>query len=134
MIMSVEENKALVRRYYSEVLNGSNLAMLDQLCAPDFTARSSSYPPVGLGQFKQALSMARRAFPGLRVTIEDQLAVDDKVVTRWRAGGANKGRLADATPDGKAVSLTAIHIHRVAGNRIVELWEEVNLLNMAQPD
>jgi predicted ester cyclase len=134
MIMSVEENKALVRRYYNEVLNGSNLAMLDQLCAPDFTARSSSYPPVGLGQFKQALSMARRAFPDLRVTIEDQLAVDDKVVTRWRAGGANGGELAAvAAPDGKAVSLTAIHIHRVAGNRIVELWEEVNLLNMAQP-
>jgi len=130
--MSAEGNKSLVRRYYSEVLNGHDLAVLDELFAPEFTARSSSYPAVDLDQYKKALIGSCSAFPDLRVSIEDQFAVDDKVVTRWKARATRQGRPAAATADGKAVTVTAIHIHRVAGSRIVELWEEINLLNLVE--
>jgi hypothetical protein len=33
--MPVEDNKAAVRRFYEEVINGTNLQLLDELLTPD---------------------------------------------------------------------------------------------------
>jgi len=132
--MSTEANKALVRRYYNEVVNERKLAVIDELFAPGFTARASNYPPVGLDQFRQALGMSHNSFPDLKITVEDQIAEGDKVVTRWTARATHKGSFIGIEPTGKTLTLTAIHIHRVADNRIAELWEEINLLNVIQPD
>jgi steroid delta-isomerase-like uncharacterized protein len=133
-MMSLEANKALVRRYYHEVLNRHQWAVLDELFASNFTARASNYPDVNFDQFKQALKMSRAAFPDLRVTIEDQIAADDKVVTRWTARATHTKDFAGIPATGKPVFLTAIHIHRIENRRMVELWEEINLLNLIKPD
>lgn len=110
------------------------MAIIDDLFAPSFTARASNYPSVGLDQFKQALGMSHSALPDLKITIEDQIAEEDKVVTRWTAHASHKGKFIGLEPTGKTIKLTAIHIHRIAGNKIAELWEEINLLNVMQPD
>jgi predicted ester cyclase len=85
--MSTDTNKALVRRYYDEVLNQRNLAVLNDLLAPTFV----SYLPNGVGihrdQYEQAIRMSYAAFSDLHVTIQDQIAEDDKVATRYRAQG-----------------------------------------------
>lgn len=119
--MSVEANKALLRRYYQEVLNQGNLSAIDELFAPDLVE-----------SFKQAVTMSRSAFPDLRVTIEDQIAEGDRVATRWTAQGTHKGPFLGVPPTNKPVTVTAIHIHQVVDGRIVKLWEEINLLGVMQ--
>ena len=119
--MSVETNKALLRRYYQEVINQGNLSTIDQLFAPDLVE-----------SFKQAVTMSRTAFPDLHVTIEDQIAEGDRVVTRWTAKGTHKGLFLGVPPTDKLVTVTAIHIHQVTNGRIVKLWEEINLLGVMQ--
>ena len=119
--MSIEANKALLRRYYQEVLNQGNLSVIDQLFASDLVE-----------SFKQAVTMSRAAFPDLQVTIEDQIGESDRVVTRWTAQGTHKGPFLGVPPTNKPVTVTAIHIHQVTDGRIVRLWEEINLLGVMQ--
>ena len=126
--MSTRATKALVRRYYDEVLNQRNLAVLDELLAPTFV----SYLPTGAALPEQAIRMSHAAFPDLHVTIEDQIAEEDKVVTRYRAQGTHAADFAGIPATNKPLTVTAIHIHRVANGKLVEHWEAINLFGMLQ--
>jgi predicted ester cyclase len=83
--MSIEANKALVRRHYREVLNQRNAAVIDELYDPAFVTHLSDGSTLGLDRFKQAAAMTHNAFPDLLVVVEDQIAAGDKVVTRSTA-------------------------------------------------
>jgi steroid delta-isomerase-like uncharacterized protein len=130
--MSTDTNKALVRRYYDEVLNQRNLAVLNDLLAPTFV----SYLPNGVGihrdQYEQAIRMSHAAFSDLHVTIQDQIAEDDKVATRYRAQGTHMGSFAGIPATNKPVTVTAIHVHRVTNGKLVEHWEVIDLFGMLQ--
>jgi steroid delta-isomerase-like uncharacterized protein len=71
---------------------------------------------------------SRRAFPDLAVTVLDQVAEGDMVATRWRARGTHRGPFAGVPATGRPVTITAIHLHRVAGGRLAEHWEAIDLL------
>jgi predicted ester cyclase len=125
--MSELSNKALVRRYYEEVLNQRQLQVFDELANSSFV----SYLPDGKGIdsdiYKQAIAGTLAAIADLNVTIEDQIAEDDKVVTRWIAKGTPQVEFAGVKPNGKPVTITAIHIHRVQNGKLIEHWEAINL-------
>src|SRR5258708_21372542 len=75
--MSAEANRALVRRYWEEVWNQGNLAMIEDLFSPQLIE----------GQ-KYFVSRTLQAFSHSHVTIEDMIAEGVKVATRysWQAG------------------------------------------------
>jgi predicted ester cyclase len=90
--MTAEENKALARRFVEEVINGNNLAVVDELFAPNFEVRDAVFPvPPGPDGVKQVFVAARAAFPDLHETIEDLLAEEDRVMVRWSSRGT-RGR------------------------------------------
>jgi len=66
--------------------------------------------------------------PDLRLTVEEQLAEGDAVVTRWSAVGTQLGPLFGIPPTGRRVTATAIHIHHVRDGRIVDQWEQFDRL------
>ena len=73
--MSVERNKALVRRYVEEVLNQKNLAVVDELFAPTFVDHDSSMPEAkGPEGIKRVAAMVHASFSDLHFTIEDMIA------------------------------------------------------------
>src|SRR5215216_1787210 len=76
-----EENKALVRREEEELFSGSNLDVADEIYAADYVGHDPSNPEDvrGLEAAKQAAADYRKAFPDLRVTVEDVIAEGDKV-------------------------------------------------------
>src|SRR5437764_2260526 len=79
--MSTEANKALVRRFYDEVTNGRNVAVLDELLAPNFegfTVEGSDHGQ-NLEEFKHMITMMLNAFPDHQQTIHDWIAEHDKV-------------------------------------------------------
>jgi predicted ester cyclase len=90
--MSTEENKkALVRRGWEEHWNKGNSAVVDEFFAPNFVGRNPSGPPtLGPEAHKQLVLMYRSAFPDLHVTIEDQVAVGEKVVSRFTSRGPSR--------------------------------------------
>jgi predicted ester cyclase len=127
-----ELNKALVRRYYDEVLNQRRLQVFDELAAPNFVSYLTSGDYINLQVYKQAIAGSLAAMPDLQVSIQDQIAEGDKVVTRWMAKGTPQVEFAEIKPMGKAVTITAIHIHRVQDAKLVEHWEAINLHSVKQ--
>jgi steroid delta-isomerase-like uncharacterized protein len=126
-----EENKALIRRLIKEVEKGK-LDVIDELLAPDFVDHDllPDQEPDREG-YKRGLAEDRAAFSDLDITIEDQIAEGDKVVTRftWRGTHA-RGQFARVAPTGKRVEATAIFTHRISGGKVKEEWSASDLLQV----
>ena len=129
--MSIEENKALMHRFYEEISKG-NLAVVDELIAADVVDHSPFVPEQAPGrQGTLALfTMIRAAFPDLRVTVEDMAAEGDKVVARGAFSGTHKGEFMGIAPTGKQITIRVIEIVRIAGGKMVEHWNVVDSLGM----
>ena len=76
--------------------------------------------------------MYRTAFPDLQITVEDQVAEGDKVVTRWTARGTHRGELLGVTPSGNRVEISGISIDRFSGSKFVESWSNYDALGTMQ--
>ena len=82
--MSVEENKALVRRSFEEVFNQGNLDAVEEIFDSDHVLHDPTSPEEirGTEGMRHYVSMYRTAFPDLQQTLEDQFAEGEKVATR----------------------------------------------------
>ena len=74
------------------------------------------------------------AFPNLNVTLEDEIAEDGKVVTRWTIRGTpHQGELMGIAPTEKQIELKGITIYRIeADKKIAEEWERYDNLGLMQ--
>jgi len=129
-----EENKAIVRRLWEEVLNQRNLSLIDELYATNAIIHEPAAPnlrdPEG---FKQFFSTVFAAFPDAHWTVEDMFAEGDKVVSRFTANfGTHKGEFMGIPPTGRQVTITGIVINRFADGKIVEDWESGDFLGFMQ--
>ena len=129
-----EENKALVRRLFEEFVSKGNLSLADELIAEDFIDHNPSGPDQGPGPegLKQVFAARWTAFPDLRVTVEDQVAEGDKVVSRTTITGTHRGDFMGIPATGKSISMGAIAIIRIEDGMIVERWGETDVLGMMQ--
>ncbi len=130
-----EENKALARRSWELVTEGSLDILEDALAevyADDFILHEAGEDIVGIEGLTQFVSMIRSAIPDIRVTLEDDVAEGDKVVSRWRAQGTHQGELMGIAPTGNEVAITGITIHRIEEGKIVEEWENWDALGLMQ--
>ncbi|MDR7415791.1 MAG: ester cyclase [Armatimonadota bacterium] len=124
---SLEENKALVRRFYEEIDKG-NIDAMDELVAEDYINHDPPpFPGLATGRagLKQAFEMFWKATPGRHI-IEDQVAEGDKVVTRLRAVGKHEGELAGIPPSGNDLDVKAVAIHRIENGKLAEHWSVVD--------
>ena len=115
--MSVDENKAVVRRYH-EILNEWSVEALEALgevLAKEYTNHSGRQGPwsllgQGLEEFKDAFRERVREHPPCRLVIDDIIGEGDKVAIRWT-------RL----DEGKA-TYNAIVMFRLSDGKIVDDW------------
>jgi predicted ester cyclase len=121
--MSVERNKALIRRLYDDVWNGGQLDVADDICAVDLIYRDPVGPNMrGVEALKELVTDFRRAFPDGRFIVEEQIGEGDKVVTRFRFLGTNENaapRIGIAA-SGKRVEFAGTSTYRIADDRIAE--------------
>ena len=130
--MSVEENKAIIRRW-TEVWHTGNVAAVDEFVTPDYVRHDPNVPEVrGPEAEKQLIMMYLTAFPDLRFSIEDILAEGDMVVTRLTAHGTHQGELLGIPATGKQVAVPAMEIYRITGGKIAEQWVIADVLRMMQ--
>jgi steroid delta-isomerase-like uncharacterized protein len=129
-----EENKAVAQRFnelIGEFWRTGDADAFDEVLAPDFVYHQPLTPP-DLEGFKQFLPMFRAAFPDMRYTVEDLIAEDDKVVDRISWQATHQGELMGIPPTGNTVTVTEMHISRIAEGKIVERWGQADMLGMMQ--
>ena len=143
--MSTEDNKAIARRLYEEALNTGNIAVVDELVAPNIVLHYD-YPAdlpgpaetqLGLEAIKHFVSHLRITFPDYHFTVELQVAEGDLVVTRGTARGMHQGEYWDSTfgdipPTSKLVTWTETAIDRIIEGKIVENWINEDALGRLQ--
>jgi predicted ester cyclase len=109
--MSLQENKALVRRFIEEIFNKRNSDALDEIMHPDFSNPGTN--TYGLDQYKEqmSVSMPRWSAAGLHVTIEEMITEGDKIAYRWTWRETREGE--QRTADG-------VSVQRIADGKIAE--------------
>jgi predicted ester cyclase len=143
--MSMETNKATVRRYIEEVWNGGNLDAFDELVVEaERGAVATSSHGNSAGQMKKLLEFYRSAFPDLQVCIEQLLAEGDAVMVRWTLRGTHRGvfrgipamdavlgtpvgehhigTLMVIPPTERRVSFHGVLIFQMGGGKIASVW------------
>jgi steroid delta-isomerase-like uncharacterized protein len=130
-----EENKSIARRVLEEVFSGQgDLEVADELFAPNFVGHDPASPedirgPDGVKQFA---GMYRNAFPDVQMSVEDQVAEGDMVVTRWIASGTHQGDFMGIAPTRNRVTVAGTSIERVVDGKIEETWDNYDALGMMQ--
>ena len=131
--MSIEEeNKAVVRRLFEEVINEQNYAVLDEIVSPN----SLYHGPWGGDKLSEVIKRVApvmyNAFPDHHFIIEDMVAEGNKVVTRATAQGTRKGDFMGTPPTGKQFTMMGIFIYYITDSKIIEDWEVIDQLGMMQ--
>jgi len=113
--MSLEENKAIVRRFVEE-FNKRNLAIIDELVSPDYVDhdRKVRGRETDFNHGKQALAKLLKDYPDLHTTIEDIIAEGDKVWYLEKDTGTDSS--------GKKMDATSLIILRIVNGKFVESW------------
>jgi predicted ester cyclase len=131
--MSTEDNKALYRRWFEEVVSAGNLTVADELLAPNYVLHFPGMPgPVDHEGHKNLVRMFQAAFPDWRETVEDVIAEGDKVVIRVTGTGTHEGEFQGIPPSHARVTATGIGIGRIQNSRIAEAWAAYDALGLMQ--
>lgn len=121
---SQDENKALVRRFYDAIWNRGDLTVIDELVSEDFhhTNESHDGPFRGPNGLRGHINETRQAFSGTHLTIVEQFAEGDRVVTHFILEGTHTGAIGSITPMGRHAKCDSVSIVRVVGGQIVDEW------------
>ena len=131
--MLAEERKAMIRRIMDEVLNKGNIAVIDEIMAPDYAFHGADGTQTkGLEAFKQFVSMIRGAFPDMHYKVDDAVCEGDIVAIRTSFTATNTGPLRGMPPTGKKVTMQEALFYRFEGNKPIEEWQFMNHLALLQ--
>jgi steroid delta-isomerase-like uncharacterized protein len=131
--MTAEENKAQARRLFEEGFSQGKVDVVDEVLDPNFVCydpNSESGEVRGADTIKGEIEYFRNAVPDLTYTIEDQIAEDDKVVTRYTVSGTHQGEFFGVAPTDKPIRMTGMSIDRFEDGKMVEEWPEYDLLGV----
>jgi predicted ester cyclase len=138
-VMTVEENKAVIRRYFDE-MNRGNLDVLDEVFAASYVS-TPLWPepryPKGITatneheRIRQGAAMFRTALPDATTTIEAMTAEGDTVMVCTTTRGTHSGgAFLGVPPTGKQLHWTSFGIYRLANGTILEdrwLWDRLGV-------
>ena len=117
----LERNKATVRRFY-ETTGAGDLSVIDELLAEDVVIHGVFGDHQGRGNISRIMAGQRTTFPDWHVTVNDQIAEGDRVVSRLTVGGNHEGTMMGIEPTGKVVEFTTVLIDLLVDGIIVEGW------------
>ena len=128
---SQEQNKALAKRAFEELLSGGRFELAEQLYAKDFV-NHGIHRDISLEEDQAALKGWHQAFPDVTIVPKKLIAEGDLVVVYWVARGTNTGTGNGLPATGKQVEQAGITIWRIVDGKIKEEWSAFDQLSMMQ--
>jgi steroid delta-isomerase-like uncharacterized protein len=125
-------NKAIAARLANEVFSKGDMKAFDEIFAPDYVNHNMPVPgmPGTRDGFRQVVLATRKAFPDVKVHVEDIVAEGDHVVFHDHVDATSKGDFMGIPPNGKPLQWTEIHWLRIKGGKIVEHWANFDQLGI----
>jgi steroid delta-isomerase-like uncharacterized protein len=128
-----EDNKALARSSWEEIVNKQNPQAIEEVYAPNFVWHEPDQDIQGYEQARQFVSAFFKGFPDINISVEDVIAEGDKAVTRYTIRGTHQGETEEfGPPTEKQMELKGITVHRIEDGKIVEEWEAYDNLSVMQ--
>jgi predicted ester cyclase len=117
------EHKAVVQRFYKDVLEGGDLSAVDQIAVQDVVDHTPA-PGQGPGAegVKQFVSGLRRGLSNLQVDVERMVAEGDLIACHITVRGRHTGELFGAPPSGKDVAFRIADMVRLRDGKVIERW------------
>ncbi len=124
--MSAEQNKAVLRKYFEELWNKGNLALINELVAPDMSLNEDKH--VTLERWREALSAWLTALPDFRYHVDLLIGEGDIVAAKTHFTGTHRGVYnfggwGPWPPTGNSIDIKEFIFFRLAGGKIVEMWD-----------
>ena len=129
--MSIEENKAVVRRWFQAV-NDRDMAAEAAARSTEFVAHVPNTPPLDAAGWQSFIAAFITGFPDFRLELEDVVAEADRVAVRWTFRGTHAGVFLGIEPTGKAVSMSAVEVNRVSDGTVAEHWVVLDQFGLLQ--
>ena len=132
--MSVEANKAVIRRWWEVMNQGTGSEIIDEVYAADYVLHDPTQPEpvVGTQGVYEFVANIYTAFPDLQMTVDDLAADGDRVVQRLTARGTHQGEFLGVPASGNSVEIWLMVISRMAGGKVAEEWQLVDALTLMQ--
>jgi steroid delta-isomerase-like uncharacterized protein len=122
-----ERNKAVALRVFEEIFNQGKFSVADEIYAPDFKNHGLDGRYADLKTDQNAVHDEKKAFPDLKMTVNNMVAEGDLVAVRWTFRGTHThGGYADLPATGTKVSMTGITIWRIVDGKITDEWSSFN--------
>ncbi len=126
--MSVEENKALIRRMY-ELINKREPYY--DLLVPGFVVHGTT-GDMSYEENRQFDAMMQAAFANYTMTLDNMIGEGDKVAFQVHITMTHTGPLMGIAPTGKTVEITNTYIVGILDNKIAEWWGTAEFSRVAQ--
>jgi predicted ester cyclase len=128
------DEAGMIKRFYTEVIEGGNLDLIDELVSDDFIEHNpmpgQSPSKDGVPFFVKAM---RSAFPDLKATTIQPALVDGDFEARYVVlTGTHQGELMGVAPTGRSVEFSGIDIIRIEGGKVVEHWGATDTMTLMQ--
>jgi predicted ester cyclase len=131
--LSVEQNKAIIRRFFDEVFNHKQPELIEAFLADGVVDHNKIVftEPDAPGGMAQGVRMLLVAFPDLQATLKHQVAEDDYVSAHLVMAGSNTGSYPRVPePTGRHTEWESMVLFRMENGKIAELWGTSDRMGM----
>jgi steroid delta-isomerase-like uncharacterized protein len=120
--MSIESNKAAVRRFWDTIWVQHDIDKMDEFAHPNVVGNDSHFG-TSVESFKEHFKERITAFPDVRIDPIEIVSEGDWVATRWLMTGTHKGEYMGVAATGKRVEVTGMSFDRLEDGRIIEGYD-----------
>jgi len=128
--MSLEENKAIARRFVQEIFLEGRAESVEELLSDHFTPHTWGSTGAGKAELIAAIERVSAGLADASMTIEDVIAEGDRVAVRLTSRATQVGPFMGLPPSGKSYEIGEIHIFRILDGKVVEHWHQADFLGM----
>lgn len=127
-----DQNKKVVQRFMEECWNRGDLNAASELLTDRVRFHDPVFPNLnaGIQNIKNHIEGCRKAFPDLKITIDDTIAERDEVVIHWTARGTHHGPFLGMQPTNRKATVNGTSIYRLEGAKIAEAYANWDLASM----
>lgn len=127
------EAKQLIVRWFDEIYNRRNFAVIDELMLPGATLYDAG-PQVemvtGAHEVRALVEELLQAFPDLHIEVDDVVGDERRAAVRLSATGTHRGAWRGLAPTGKRFAIRGMAFGEWEAGRLVRGWNNFDILGL----